>query len=124
MAGAGLRPSELNAGEGERGLLLHEPWVPMHRSENNLATQRGEGQSKNTPGPFSCWAGTEVPDPPRMLTQGGIPANGLRVVRRLPCFASDVDAEKAAFMADSQLPWGVAALSGKISEPAWRAKPS
>src|SRR5438445_7578966 len=39
-------------------------------------------------------------------------------------FASDVDAEKAAFMADSQVPWGVAALSGKISEPAWRAKPS
>jgi len=39
-------------------------------------------------------------------------------------FAADVDAEKAAFMADSQVPWGVAALSGKISEPAWRAKPS
>jgi pimeloyl-ACP methyl ester carboxylesterase len=39
-------------------------------------------------------------------------------------FAGDVDAEKAAFMADSQVPWGVGALSGKISEPAWRAKPS
>jgi pimeloyl-ACP methyl ester carboxylesterase len=39
-------------------------------------------------------------------------------------FAADVDAEKAAFMADSQVPWGVAALSGKISEPAWRARPS
>jgi pimeloyl-ACP methyl ester carboxylesterase len=39
-------------------------------------------------------------------------------------FATDVDAEKAAFMADSQVPWGVAALSGTISEPAWRAKPS
>ncbi|HXN52388.1 MAG TPA: alpha/beta hydrolase [Candidatus Acidoferrum sp.] len=39
-------------------------------------------------------------------------------------FAGDVDAEKAAFMADSQVPWGVAALSGKITEPAWRAKPS
>jgi len=39
-------------------------------------------------------------------------------------FAGDVDAEKAAFLADSQVPWGVAALSGKISEPAWRAKPS
>src|SRR5712664_3645832 len=37
-------------------------------------------------------------------------------------FAADVDAEKAAFMADSQVPWGVAALCGKISEPAWRAK--
>jgi len=39
-------------------------------------------------------------------------------------FAADVDAEKAAFMADSQVPWGVAALSGAISEPAWKAKPS
>src|SRR5438067_821211 len=39
-------------------------------------------------------------------------------------FAGDVDAEKAAFMADSQVPWGVGALTGKISEPAWKAKPS
>ena len=39
-------------------------------------------------------------------------------------FGADVDTEKAAFMADSQVPWGVAALSAKISEPAWRAKPS
>jgi len=39
-------------------------------------------------------------------------------------FAADVDAETAAFMAESQLPWGVEALSGSISEPAWRTKPS
>jgi len=39
-------------------------------------------------------------------------------------FAADVDADRAAFMADSQVPWGVEALSGKISEPAWKAKPS
>ena len=39
-------------------------------------------------------------------------------------FAADVDAEQATFMADSQVPWGVAALSGTIREPAWRAKPS
>jgi pimeloyl-ACP methyl ester carboxylesterase len=39
-------------------------------------------------------------------------------------FAADVGAETAAFMADSQVPWGVAALSGTISEPAWKAKPS
>ena len=35
-------------------------------------------------------------------------------------FAADVDAEKAAFMADSQVPWGVEALSGTISEAAWK----
>jgi pimeloyl-ACP methyl ester carboxylesterase len=39
-------------------------------------------------------------------------------------FAADVDSEEAAFMADSQVPWGVGALSGTISEPAWKAKPS
>jgi len=39
-------------------------------------------------------------------------------------FAADVDAEKAAFMADSQVPWGAEALNGTISHAAWRAKPS
>ena len=39
-------------------------------------------------------------------------------------FAADVDAEMAAFMADSQVPWGVDALSGTITEPAWKIKPS
>jgi pimeloyl-ACP methyl ester carboxylesterase len=39
-------------------------------------------------------------------------------------FAADVDPDTAAFMADSQVPWGVEALSGTISEPAWRTKPS
>ena len=39
-------------------------------------------------------------------------------------FAADVDPETAAFMGDSQVPWGLGALSGAISEPAWRSKPS
>jgi len=39
-------------------------------------------------------------------------------------FAADVDTEKAEFMADSQVPWGVGALAGTISEPAWKTKPS
>ena len=39
-------------------------------------------------------------------------------------FAADVDAETAAFMAESQVPWGVDALGGSITEPAWRSKPS
>jgi len=39
-------------------------------------------------------------------------------------FAGDVKEEKAAFMADSQVPWGVEALGGAISEPAWKSKPS
>jgi len=39
-------------------------------------------------------------------------------------FAADVDADTAAFMASSQVPWGVGALAGTITEPAWRTKPS
>jgi pimeloyl-ACP methyl ester carboxylesterase len=39
-------------------------------------------------------------------------------------FAGDVSEEQAAFMADSQVPWGVDALGGTITEPAWRSKPS
>jgi pimeloyl-ACP methyl ester carboxylesterase len=39
-------------------------------------------------------------------------------------FAGDVDAETAAFMADSQVPWGLEAIGGKITAPAWKTKPS
>jgi pimeloyl-ACP methyl ester carboxylesterase len=39
-------------------------------------------------------------------------------------FAADVPARQAAFMADSQVPWGVEALGGVVSDPAWRSKPS
>jgi len=39
-------------------------------------------------------------------------------------FAADVGADAAAFMADSQVPWGLEALGGTINEPAWRKKPS
>jgi len=39
-------------------------------------------------------------------------------------FAADVDAELAAFMADAQVPWGLEALQGAVSQPAWKSKPS
>ncbi|WP_262266549.1 alpha/beta hydrolase [Microvirga yunnanensis] len=39
-------------------------------------------------------------------------------------FAADVDVELASFMAASQIPWGVAALEGKVSAPAWKGKPT
>ena len=39
-------------------------------------------------------------------------------------FAADVPAREAAFMADSQVPWGLEALNGVVSAPAWRDKPS
>lgn len=39
-------------------------------------------------------------------------------------FAADVAAEKAQFMADSQVPWGLVALNGAVTQPAWASKPS
>ena len=39
-------------------------------------------------------------------------------------FASDLPKDKAQFLADSQVPWGLNALTGTISEPAWKSKPS
>jgi pimeloyl-ACP methyl ester carboxylesterase len=39
-------------------------------------------------------------------------------------FAADVKPDLAAFMADAQVPWGLDALAGAITEPAWRTKPT
>jgi len=39
-------------------------------------------------------------------------------------FAADVEPELAQFMADAQVPWGVEALQGAVTAPAWRTKPS
>ena len=39
-------------------------------------------------------------------------------------FAADLDTSATAFMADSQVPWGVDALTGAVTKPAWRTKPS
>jgi pimeloyl-ACP methyl ester carboxylesterase len=39
-------------------------------------------------------------------------------------FAADLPIDQAEFMANSQVPWGVQALEGTVSEAAWRSKPS
>jgi pimeloyl-ACP methyl ester carboxylesterase len=39
-------------------------------------------------------------------------------------FAADLSPKAAGFMADSQVPWGVGALTGAVTEPAWKSKPS
>src|SRR6266850_6799114 len=64
----------------------------------------------------------DAPVPPILPPQDGYLL--LDKTKFAASFAADVEPEKAAFMADSQVPWGVAALSGTIREPAWRAKPS
>src|SRR6202521_2059605 len=63
-----------------------------------------------------------APVPPILPPTEGFLA--LDKTRFAASFAADVSPEKADFMANSQVPWGVAALSGAISEPAWKAKPS
>jgi pimeloyl-ACP methyl ester carboxylesterase len=39
-------------------------------------------------------------------------------------FAADVTPDTAAFMADAQVPWGLEALNGSVTEPAWKSRPS
>lgn len=72
--------------------------------------------------------GTLIKDPPPGAPVPPIlpPQDGylfLDKVKFPAAFAGDVKPETAAFMADSQVPWGVEALNGKISEPAWKTKP-
>jgi pimeloyl-ACP methyl ester carboxylesterase len=72
---------------------------------------------------------TLIKDPPPGAPVPPIlpPENGFLLLDKgkfAASFAADVDPEQAAFMADAQVPWGLEALSGTISEPAWRSKPS
>jgi pimeloyl-ACP methyl ester carboxylesterase len=63
-----------------------------------------------------------APAPPILPPEGGYLF--LDQAKFPASFAADVEQDKAQFMADSQVPWGVEALNGTISEPAWKTKPS
>ena len=63
-----------------------------------------------------------APVPPILPPQDGYLS--LDTSKFAASFAADLPKEKAQFMADSQVPWGVDALTGTISEPAWKRKPS
>jgi pimeloyl-ACP methyl ester carboxylesterase len=39
-------------------------------------------------------------------------------------FAADVNPDLATFMADSQVPWGVQAFTGAVTQATWKSKPS
>lgn len=64
----------------------------------------------------------DAPKPPIVAPIDGF--LGLDRDKFAASFAGDVDPDAARFMADSQVPWGVAALAGKVSTPAWKVKPS
>jgi pimeloyl-ACP methyl ester carboxylesterase len=63
-----------------------------------------------------------APVPPILPPQEGFLA--LDRTKFASSFAADVEPEKAEFMANSQVPWGVVALNGAVTEPAWQSKPS
>ena len=63
-----------------------------------------------------------APVPPILPPQDGFLR--LDTAKFAASFAADVDPATAQFMADSQVPWGVNALAGKVTVPAWKAKPS
>ena len=65
---------------------------------------------------------TDGPQPPILPPQDGFLL--LDRDKFASSFAADVAPDLAAFMADSQVPWGLAAVGGTISDPAWRSKPS
>jgi pimeloyl-ACP methyl ester carboxylesterase len=65
---------------------------------------------------------TDGPQPPILPPQDGFLY--LDRDKFAASFAGDVALDLAAFMADSQVPWGLNALTGVISDPAWRSKPS
>ncbi|MET8829493.1 alpha/beta hydrolase [Streptomyces sp. NPDC004610] len=55
------------------------------------------------------------------------PQNGYLFLDRdkfAEAFAADLDAEDAKFLADSQVPWGLDALNGAVTEASWAGKPS
>ncbi|RZU65226.1 pimeloyl-ACP methyl ester carboxylesterase [Microterricola gilva] len=55
------------------------------------------------------------------------PVNGYLFLDRekfAASFAADVSPAESAFMADAQVPWGLEALGGIVTEAAWRVKPS
>jgi len=64
----------------------------------------------------------DAPVPPILPPTDGFLA--LDKAKFAASFAADVSAQKADFMANSQVPWGLAALNGAVTEPAWATKPS
>ena len=61
-----------------------------------------------------------APVPPILPPQDGFLM--LDKAKFAAAFAADVNPDLASFMANSQVPWGLEALNGAITEPAWKSK--
>ncbi|AUC95531.1 alpha/beta hydrolase [Bradyrhizobium sp. SK17] len=82
-----------------------------------FAPEQGESVAKLTSNPAPG-----APVPPIVPPQDGFLF--LDKAKFVASFAADVKPDLAAFMADSQVPWGLDALNGTITVPAWKSKPS
>ena len=100
----------------------HRSWQRSKSRGNSFISQTfapDKGESVNT---LIANPAPGAPVPPILPPQDGFLF--LDKAKFPESFAADVNKEKVAFMADSQVPWGVNALGGTISNPAWRNKPS
>jgi len=82
-----------------------------------FAPDRGESVSSLIKNPLPG-----APVPPILPPQDGFLL--LDQAKFAASFAADVSEPKASFMAASQVPWGVNALAGEVTVPAWKSKPS
>jgi pimeloyl-ACP methyl ester carboxylesterase len=84
---------------------------------NAFALDKGESVAALTKEPIPG-----APVPPQLPPKDGFV---LLDKEKFPeAFAADVDPDKAKFMAESQVPWGIDAVNGVISEASWKTKPS
>jgi pimeloyl-ACP methyl ester carboxylesterase len=63
-----------------------------------------------------------APAPPILPPQDGFLM--LDKAKFAEAFAADVNPDVANFMANSQVPWGLQALTGTVTQAAWKTKPS
>lgn len=63
-----------------------------------------------------------APVPPILPPQNGFLF--LDAAKFADSFAADIPRDRAEFLANSQVPWGLDALNGAVTAPAWKTKPS
>jgi hypothetical protein len=88
-----------------------------HETERAQLSRRGESVASLIKDPPPS-----APVPPILPPQQG--SLMLDKSKFVASFAADVAPEKAEFMANSQVPWGLDALNGAVTQPAWQSKPS